>query len=44
MRHDHGWWVTGVLVCASRAALALACAPVCNARVVTGFDSTEAIA
>jgi adenosylcobinamide-GDP ribazoletransferase len=25
VRHDHGWWVTGVLVCASRAALALAC-------------------
>ena len=25
VRHDHGWWVIGVLVCASRAALALAC-------------------
>jgi adenosylcobinamide-GDP ribazoletransferase len=24
-RHDHGWWVVGILVCASRASLALAC-------------------
>ena len=23
--HDHGWWVAGLLVCASRSALALAC-------------------
>lgn len=25
LRDDHGWWVTGVLVCASRASLTLAC-------------------
>lgn len=25
VRHDHGWWVAGVLVCVSRSALALAC-------------------
>ena len=25
LRHDDGWWVAGVLVCASRASLALAC-------------------
>jgi adenosylcobinamide-GDP ribazoletransferase len=25
VRHDHGWWVVGLLVCVSRAALALAC-------------------
>ena len=25
VRNDHGWWVVGVLVCASRVALALAC-------------------
>lgn len=25
VRHDHGWWVVGLLVCASRVALAVAC-------------------
>jgi adenosylcobinamide-GDP ribazoletransferase len=25
LRHEHGWWVVGLLVCASRAALAVAC-------------------
>jgi adenosylcobinamide-GDP ribazoletransferase len=25
VRHDHGWWVVGVLVCVSRLSLALAC-------------------
>ena len=25
LRHEHGWWAVGLLVCASRACLALAC-------------------
>jgi adenosylcobinamide-GDP ribazoletransferase len=41
LRHDHAWWVAGLLVCASRASLAVACVRGVPAARADGLGATH---